>query len=73
MSSTDATIRSVDDDKVLTFDQWCRLNAISVSTGRRLLTDGSGPQVLRLSEKRIGITVAANRAWQQSRMIGSAA
>jgi hypothetical protein len=55
-----------DDHRVLTFRQWCELNGISLATGRRLLNAGNGPVFLQLSPRRIGVTVAANRAWQQS-------
>jgi hypothetical protein len=55
------------DDQVLTFPQWCRLNAVSPRTGRRILASGDGPTVTRLSAQRIGITVGNNRRWQESR------
>jgi hypothetical protein len=55
------------DDQVLRFDEWCRLNAVSPRTGRRILASGDGPVITRLSSHRIGITVRANRAWQESR------
>jgi hypothetical protein len=54
-------------EQVLTFAQWCALNALSERTGRRVLASGEGPAVTKLSVARIGITVSANRAWQQSR------
>ena len=60
------------DTQVLTFREWCRLNAISGRTGRRILAASGGPSVVRLSPRRIGITVAANREWQASRVQGSA-
>jgi hypothetical protein len=44
-----------DDDQVLTFREWCELNAISPTTGRRILAGGDGPVVTALSAKRIGI------------------
>jgi hypothetical protein len=55
------------DAQVLTFHEWARLNRISERTGRRILNSGSGPVVIQLSAKRIGITVAADRAWKVSR------
>ena len=58
---------SLDDDKVLTFAEWCGLNGIGKRTGRRILTSGRGPVVTQLSERRIGITVGNNRRWQESR------
>jgi len=58
---------SLDDDRVLTFNEWCALNGIGKRTGRRILTSGSGPVVTQLSERRIGITVGNNRRWQEAR------
>jgi hypothetical protein len=55
------------DSQVLTFREWCRLNRISGRTGRRVLASGTGPTVVRLSPRRVGITVGANKRWQQSR------
>jgi hypothetical protein len=54
-------------DQILSFHDWCRLNCISESTGRRILAGDSGPVVTELTPKRIGITVGANAVWQQSR------
>ena len=55
------------DDRCLTFREWCQLNSIGQRTGRRILASGNGPVMTQLSERRIGITVRANREWQQSR------
>lgn len=54
-------------DRVLTFLDWCKLNALSPATGRRLLASGDGPAVTRLSPRRIGISLGANAKWQASR------
>ena len=53
--------------QVLTFAEWCALNAFSRSTGRRVLAGPNPPDVIDLSPKRIGITIDANRRWQESR------
>jgi len=58
---------SPEDDRVLTFNEWCALNGIGKRTGRRILTSGGGPVVTQLPERRIGITVGNNRRWQESR------
>jgi hypothetical protein len=55
------------DNQVLTFPEWCRLNRLSIRTGRRLIDSGNGPVVTRLSPRRFGITVGNNRAWQATR------
>ena len=56
-----------DDDAVLTFKEWCALNGVSERQGRRILTSGNGPTVTMLTDKRVGISRRANRAWQQAR------
>jgi hypothetical protein len=53
--------------RVLTFARWCALNSISPATGRRIIRSGTGPTITRLSDRRIGVTVGANAAWQASR------
>jgi hypothetical protein len=63
----DAPLTSLADDQVLGFVEWCRLNRISERTGRRILNGSGGPTVTMLSARRIGVTVRANREWQQSR------
>jgi hypothetical protein len=57
------------DNQVLTFGQWCLLNNFSASTGRRIIGRG-GVGVTQLSQRRIGITIGSNRAYQQSRVRG---
>jgi hypothetical protein len=55
------------DDRCLTFREWCRLNGIGERTGRRILAGPTPPAVVRLSTRRIGITVRANREWHAQR------
>ena len=62
-----------DDDRVLSFKQWCEINGFSRSTGQRLIAAGNGPRFIQLSEKRIGVRVGENRRWQDSRLIETAA
>jgi hypothetical protein len=57
----------LNDNQVLRFSEWCSLNDISPRTGRRIFARGDGPATTRLSPKRIGITVRANKEWQASR------
>jgi hypothetical protein len=40
--------------KILSFRDWCRLNSISESTGRRIIAAGK-IRVTQLSERRIGV------------------
>ncbi len=59
----------VDDDRVMTFAEWCVLNGFSQSTGQRLISGGRGPVFIQLSARRKGVTVGENRRWQTSRLI----
>jgi hypothetical protein len=59
--------RALDDQRVMTFAQWCQFNGFSVATGRRLRKAGKGPKITQISDRRIGITVRANRKWQAAR------
>jgi hypothetical protein len=59
--------RLPDDDEVLTFAEWCRLNKVSPRTGRRILASPNSPIVTQLSDKRFGITRGNNRRWQAAR------
>ena len=63
----------IDDDRILTFGEWCQLNSFSPSTGQRLIASGEGPVFVQLSARRKGVTVAENRRWRQSRLIETAA
>jgi hypothetical protein len=63
----------VDDDRVMSFDDWCNLNGFSRSTGQRIVAGGNGPRFIKLFEKRKGVTIGENRRWQESRVIEPAA
>jgi hypothetical protein len=63
----------VDDDRVMSFEDWCQLNDFSRSTGQRIVAAGNGPEFIQLSERRKGVTVGENRRWQKSRVIEPAA
>ena len=79
MSRPEVTGRStlqqpaIDDERMLTFVEWCELNSFSLSTGQRLIASGQGPAFVQLSTRRKGVTVAENRRWRQSRLIEAAA
>jgi hypothetical protein len=66
-SALDAPLALSSDHQVLTFREWCALSRISERTGRRILASGNGPTVTQLSDRRIGISIANNRRWQESR------
>ena len=54
-------------DQILNFKRWCQVNDVSPRTGFRILASDDGPTVTQLAARRIGITIAANAAWQASR------
>jgi hypothetical protein len=62
----------MEDDRVMSFDDWCKLNRFSRSTGQRICGAGKGPRFIQLSERRKGVTVGENRRWQESRFIETA-
>jgi hypothetical protein len=57
------------DDVILSFKRWCELNNFSEATGIRLRRAGRGPTFVRISDRRIGVTVRENRRWQNSRAL----
>ena len=61
-----------DENRVLTFREWCTVNNFSVWTGRRLVKNGEGPRILQLSARRPGVRVRDNIEWQESRARTSA-
>jgi hypothetical protein len=55
---------AVEDDVVLSFSEWIAVNGISPATGRRVLKSGAC-EFVQLSARRIGVTIGANRRYQQ--------
>ena len=49
--------------RILSFKDWCRLNSISESTGRRIIAAGK-VRVTQLSERRIGVGEEDNADFQ---------
>jgi hypothetical protein len=58
---------TVGDDQIISVPMWCKLVGISEATGRTLLRLGQGPEVVRLSNRRVGISGRAHREWLSSR------
>src|SRR5262245_36849556 len=56
-------------DRVLTVERWARANSLSLSTARRIIREGRGPVVVRLTERRLGIRESDNRRWQDARIV----
>jgi len=58
-----------DDDRVLPFLVWAReFSGLSEPTARRICQPGgSGPPLVRLSARRLGVRLGDHRAWLQAR------
>ena len=54
-------------DRIITIKEWCAAAGFSHSTGKKLLRDGDGPIITRLSPRRIGIRVRDYLAWADAR------
>jgi hypothetical protein len=61
--------RDLPDDACLLIPEWAALNSLSERQGRRILASGDGPTITKLSAKRRGITIRANREWQERRAL----
>ena len=72
-SRESARERALDDDWIMPFPLWCRVNGFSELTGRRLRRSGRGPVFTQISDRRIGVTVQNNRIWRESRRKADAA
>ena len=49
------------DAQVLRLREWAELAGVSMRTARRILASGTGPRIVQLSSKRVGISVAAHK------------
>src|SRR5262245_32977045 len=58
-------MRNMPDDAVMTVGEWTSLNSLSARAARRILHGDNGPAVVQLTPQRVGITVKANREWQE--------
>jgi hypothetical protein len=66
----DAFVPVVNDDQLLSFKDWCRLNAISERAGRRIWADPKARPILtKLTSKKHAVSVGNNRRWQQARAV----
>jgi hypothetical protein len=55
------------DEQVLTVREFAALNGIGLRTAIRILEGPGAPAIVRLSARRIGITVKSVREWQARR------
>jgi predicted DNA-binding transcriptional regulator AlpA len=65
-AGTDHSARE-DDDRVLSFREWCAKAGVSEATGRRLVARGEGPTITQVSVRRVGITGRHHREWLDRR------
>jgi hypothetical protein len=60
----------VNDDQLLSFKNWCKLNAISERAGRRIWADPKArPTLTKLTSRKLACSVGSNRRWQQARAV----
>jgi predicted DNA-binding transcriptional regulator AlpA len=59
------------DLRVLSIIEVAALTGLSKDTLERLVSQGSGPPVVQLSQRRRGFPVAGLRAWLQSRTVNT--
>jgi predicted DNA-binding transcriptional regulator AlpA len=59
-----------DDDVVEPLPEACRRLGVSYSTLRRLIAAGQGPQVVRLSARRLGVLRRHRREWLAAKSSG---
>jgi predicted DNA-binding transcriptional regulator AlpA len=55
------------DAQVLRLREWAELAGVSMRTARRILASGTGPRIVQLSSKRVGVTVGAHKRWLEAR------
>jgi len=67
MSKQNAPLPTLLDAKVLRLREWAELAGVSMRTARRILASGTGPRLVQLSSKRVGVTVGAHRVWLAAR------
>jgi predicted DNA-binding transcriptional regulator AlpA len=60
--------KPIDDLRVISVQEFAVSTGLSLATVKRMVARGSGPKVIRLSTKRIGIRLADAMAWQAERV-----
>jgi hypothetical protein len=57
-----------DGDVILPFLEWCELAGLPESTARELRARGQGPRCVRITDKKLGVTLAEHRRWMKARL-----
>jgi predicted DNA-binding transcriptional regulator AlpA len=60
-----------DDDRVMSFKQWYERVGLSKATAWRIVVRGEGPELIKLSTRRHGVTYAADRLWRAARTVSA--
>lgn len=60
---------TADDMRVIPWRAWCASKGFSVDTGNRLRARGKAPPIVKLSGRRIGVTVRDDREWTIARVL----
>jgi hypothetical protein len=50
-------------DRIMSFEVWCLLANVSVSTGKRIIKAGRGPKLTHMSERCQGVRVSHHHEW----------
>jgi predicted DNA-binding transcriptional regulator AlpA len=58
----------IEDQRVLTIIEAARLIGVSLATIKRIIADGSGPPIVQIGKRRIGIRVCDLRRWLDGRV-----
>jgi predicted DNA-binding transcriptional regulator AlpA len=59
-----------DNDRVMSLPEFARDCGLSLATVRRRIADGTGPRIVRLSPRRVGVRVRDRRHWLDARTVG---
>jgi hypothetical protein len=57
-----------DGDVVLSFLEWARMAGLSERTAQEIRARGEGPRCIKLTDKKLGVTLAEHRRWMKARM-----
>ena len=59
-------------DIILPFLEWCALAGLPETTAREMRMRGDGPRCVKLTGKKLGVTLAEHRRWTKARMEAAA-
>jgi hypothetical protein len=59
---------TVNEDLILSFSEWAELAGLSLRAARELRARGQGPRCIKITDKKLGVTLAEHRRWTKARM-----